>query len=184
MTLVLILLVVAGLSWACNRGSQPPTSTATLQSTVVNASVRYSLPEGWQVAESTLTPNLGSPAEILSAGTFPLRSGGDNCAHMPELAMEDLGPEDALVSLQERSSPDESFTPRPSSFGPLLIGITPGDSYECMEEAERADVGTLLWHALRDEGRGFYLLVVIGSEATDKTRQETVDLLDSFLFDS
>lgn len=53
-----------------------------------------------------------------------------------------------------------------------------------MEEAERADVGTLLWHAFRDEGRGFYLLVLIGSEATVQTRQQTVDLLGSFQFGS
>ncbi len=183
--IVLMVLVLTGIfGWDyIQRAINPPTtSTTTTQMALANAAVQYNLPEGWQVAGAKLTPFLATPVEILSAGTFPMQAGGTDCAHMPEVAMDDLGPKDALVSLQERSPAGDSFTPRPLSFGPLLTGITPGDAFECIDEDERGDVGTLLWHAFRDGDRGLYLLVVMGTEVTEETRQQTVGLLDSFSF--
>jgi hypothetical protein len=151
-------------------------------SPTANDALDYNLPEGWQVAETTLTPNLGDPKEILSAGTFPLRPGGDNCAHMPDAAMEDLGSEDVLVSLQERPTPDESFAPRPESFAPVLTGISHGDAFECTEASQRVDLGVLVWLSFQDQGRSFYLLVAMGTDINDETRQQTVEFLDSLRF--
>jgi hypothetical protein len=143
----------------------------------------FDLPEGWQVAESSLTPNLGDPREILSVGTFPMVAGGDTCAQVPESAMEALGPEDVLVSLQERSQVDESsFGPRPTSFEPLLDAIDRGDAFECVDPSERADIGILLWLPFRVDDRGFYLIVVMGAEVSDETRDQTVAMLDSLDF--
>jgi hypothetical protein len=178
--IVLVLIGVFGWDYIQRAVNPPATSTTTTQMALANAAVQYNLPEGWQVAGAKSTPFLATPEEILSVGTFPMQAGGTVCAHMPEVAMDDLGPDDALVGLQERSPAGDSFTPRPSSFGPLLTGITPGDA--CIDEDERDDVGTLLWHAFRDGDRGFYLLVVMGSEVTEETRQQTVGLLDSFSF--
>ena len=60
------------------------------------------LPRGWQVATENLTPDLVDPREELSVATFPLRYRPTACAHVPGSALEDLGPGDAFVSLQER----------------------------------------------------------------------------------
>lgn len=144
--------------------------------------VNFDLPDGWQVAESSLTPNLGSPREILSIGTFPMVVGGDTCAQVPEAAMEALGPQDVLVSLQERSQVDASFAPRPTSFAPLLGGIALGDAFECVDQNQRADIGTLLWLPFREVGRGFYLIVVMGTDVSDEVRDQTVAMLDSLDF--
>lgn len=154
-------------------------------STINSNAVDYNLPDGWQVAEDRLTPNVGDPREILAAGTFHLLAGGDNCAHMPEAAMESLGPKDALVSLSERLDPVAAdFDPRQSSFGPLLSGISKGDAYECINPSERDDVGVVVWLTFRDGNRGFYLLVVMGTDVSDAVRQQTVELLDSLSFDN
>ncbi len=156
---------------------------ADLDGSMTARTLDFDLPEGWQVAESSLTPNLGDPREILSVGTFPMVAGGDTCAQVPESAMEALGPEDVLVSLQERSQVDaSSFGPRPVSFEPLLDGIDRGDAFECVDPSERADIGTLLWLPFRDDDRGFYLIVVMGTEVTDETRDQTVAMLDSLDF--
>jgi hypothetical protein len=182
MILVVILLVVAAVLWVQSQVNPPPPSTTVIPFN--SGSIEIELPGGWLLAESSLTPFLGGPIEVFSAGTFALQVGGDQCAHVPERAMEDLGPRDAFLTLQETTASSASFSVRPASFGPLLEGITPGDAYECITEDERGDVGTLLWHPFRVGDHGFYLLVVLGTEVNSHLRQQTIDLLDSLRFTS
>jgi hypothetical protein len=174
-----LFAIVAGVflfSCAGSNSEEPAPASTTADS------LDFNLPEGWQVAETPLTPNLADPSELLAVGTFHLRPGGDNCAHMPQAAMEDMGPEDALVSLQERSAPDESFAPRPASFGPVLTGISFGDAFECTEASQRGDIGVLVWLSFQDRGRGFYLLVAMGTNVSDETRRQIVAFLDNLRF--
>ncbi len=47
-------------------------------------------PGDWYLAEQSLTPNLSSPTEVFSLGSFPLRPGGPNCAQIPSQALHDM----------------------------------------------------------------------------------------------
>ena len=82
------------------------------------------LPGGWSRAHESLTPSLIDPREVLSVATVPLRYRATECAHMAGAALEDLGPADAFITLQERgldpSSTWPDFPPRPTRFGPEL----------------------------------------------------------------
>lgn len=137
--------------------------------------VRY--PEDWQRAEERLTPNLHDPTEVLSLGTYPLRQGGDRCAHMPVRALEDFGPEDAFLSIQERATPGKG------EFGPRPIFDVPDDRRTgrfCVPDPQRADE----WLFFTDQGRGFYAIVALGTEASPETRDELVQVLNSLQFSS
>lgn len=49
---------------------------------------------------TTLTPQLSDPHEILAVGSYPLRPGvGPHCVQYPVNAIEDLAPNDTLVWL-------------------------------------------------------------------------------------
>ena len=49
--------------------------------------LEVSYPNDWYRSEEPLTPYLGDPKEILSLGSYPLRPGGDRCAHHPVNAL-------------------------------------------------------------------------------------------------
>jgi hypothetical protein len=100
------------LQVAVGEASKPPGQASdepTQESWIVHCdpergfSVRY--PKEWYLADERLTPNLGDPREILSVGTYRLRVGGERCAHFPVYALEDLGSDDAFISVFERSPP-------------------------------------------------------------------------------
>src|SRR2546423_13035056 len=84
--------------------------------------IEVELPPGWQHATASLTPQLADPREVLSVATFPLRYRQTGCTQYPSSALAALGPEDALVTLQERGLDPRStwpdFPPRPAHFGP------------------------------------------------------------------
>jgi len=127
-----------------------------------------SYPTDWVRAEETLTPNLGSPREVLSIGTFPLEPGGPNCAQVPTNALIDLRPEDVFLTLQgDLSRPDSEDRP---VFGPGVgLGMDHLEIPYCLPEDERLDIGEMQWVHFSDAGRGFYLLVAIGSDASAAT---------------
>lgn len=135
-------------------------------------------PPHWQRATTSLTPNLLDPTEIVSLATYPLRPGGHSCAHQPVYALEDLGPHDAFVSLQERAGPDAAgFPPRPDRFGPEH-GVMPA-GVECL--ARPADF-FIRWIDFVDGGRSLYVLVAIGAEASDQTRHEVWQIVNTVTF--
>ncbi len=137
------------------------------------------LPSGWQRAQESLTPALGDPREVLSVATFPLRHRERPCAHMPVSALEDLGPRDALVTLQERTMGARSpqFEPRPDRFGPALGG--PSEASECSETARFRDH----WFAFRDRGRTFHVLVAFGPQAPAEVQDQAWRALDGLVVD-
>lgn len=141
--------------------------------------VRY--PSGWRIAGEPLTPFLGEPVEILHLGTFDLRPGGSRCTHVPERALEDLGPTDAMISLYERreDSPQD-FPARRRHILPYS-GSEP-ESIACLERPEEKGFLYRL-QELGDHGRRFHLYVAVGGNASLETRRETAEILDSFRFD-
>jgi hypothetical protein len=166
---VLAVLALAG----CSDDDERPRSQLA-----VGRGVTVELPPDWQRARQSLTPRLTDPREVLAVGTFPLRPRRrESCAHMPVSALEDLGPRDAFVTLQERGRGGAAFPPRPERFGPELGG--PSESAQCTRHARFRDH----WFEFADGGRGFHVLVAFGPEATPATQQEAWGVLDSLRVD-
>ena len=69
---------------------------------VPDAGLTISFPSSWKRATGQLMPMLADPRELVALGTSELRPGGENCAHMPENAVEEMGPTDAFVVVEER----------------------------------------------------------------------------------
>jgi hypothetical protein len=139
---------------------------------------RAAYPASWDRAGRELMPNLGW--DSLTLATFDLRAGGSRCAHMPENALRDLGPAEALVSVFFAG--DDAFpaaVPRPDRFDDTTFPAQDGtDAAGC---AEREDL-EIHWGAYAFDGRrsgAVYLLVVFGDEVTARTRTTTWDVVSS-----
>ncbi len=137
---------------------------------------RVRIPAGWSRARQSLTPHLFDPREILTVATLPLRLRAGSCAQNPAV-LADLGPRDALVTVQERAGRRGSeFVRRPKRF-------TAGMGYPS------AATGCVLHPRFaarvidfRDGQRFFVALVAIGYSAPVDTRRAAFALLDSLRF--
>ena len=183
-------LLAASVLVACGSGSateqvlapaqtttQPPAWT-TYDDHEGRFSIRY--PAAWERSMQSLTPGLTDPREIVSVGSYHMRPGGELCAHLPVNELEDLGPEDAFLTVQERAQPHLAhYPPRPIHFD--LGEPTEGfDGELCVREP-----GDLLqwWLPFRDGTRAFYALVALGTSASEETRQQVTQTLNSFHID-
>ena len=144
--------------------------------------IAVELRPGWQRATVSFTPGLEDPREVLSVGTFPLRYRETACGHVPTSALEDLGPGDAFVTLEERGLDPHStwpdFPPRPAHFGPELGG-TNADASECAPGARFTDH----WLGFTESGRHFHVLVAFGVQAPAAVQREAWQILDSLKID-
>lgn len=136
-------------------------------------------PGDWHLAEESLTPNLASPTEVFSLGSFPLRPGGPNCAQIPSQALHDMAATDVFVTVQERGSGTDpsGFDPRPDKFGPTP-GSTDNVFYDCLELEERDDVDAIHWIWFTDQDRYFHLLVALGRDASHEDTSAVWSVLD------
>jgi hypothetical protein len=173
---------VAAAIFLCGCGSQSapaPPRPETFHDTVHGISV--DLPPGWERATTSLTPGLTDPREELSVATFPLSYRKGDCAHMPTSALEDLGPGDAFVTLEERGTDPSStwpdFPPRPAHFWPQQDSDT--EAKACAPRAHFKEY----WFGFTDGGRHFHTLVAFGPQASDALRRETWKMLDSLKID-
>jgi hypothetical protein len=143
--------------------------------------IALQLPPGWQRATVSLTPGLIDPREVLSVATFPLRYRPTRCDHVAGSALEDLGPTDGFVTLQERgldpSSTWPDFPPRPEHFGPELGG--PSEASACVPSARFTDH----WFGFTDSDRHFHILVAFGPEVPVAVQREAWQILDSLKID-
>jgi hypothetical protein len=139
------------------------------------------LPPPWRPARERLTPNLVDPREVLAVATFPLRYRRTVCAHVAGSALEDMGPYDAFVTLQERGldagSAWSDFPARPARFGPRLGG--PSEASACVPGTRFSDH----WFAFTAGGRHFHADVAFGPEAAASTRAEAWAILDGLRVD-
>jgi hypothetical protein len=178
-------------SWTGSRS--PPSTSATPESWTPHprpaAEISYSDPEqgfsveyppDWTRAEESLTPRLTDPKEILSLGTFPLRPGGHNCAQFPENAIDDLGPGDALVSIQERKNdrPSPFYQERPAHFG-ASDGTGHDESPYCLDH-EKSFFHR--WIPFTDRGRYFYAYVAMGDDVSAERKDQMWEVIDSLRF--
>ena len=140
-------------------------------------------PNDWVVADENLTPWLSSPTETLSLGTFPLTVSTDPDDELrifgppvAPLALADMTAEDAFVSVQEEGSSHEGDWPRPETFR----------SDDCTDAILGCDRSTYVfqawWTIFEDHGRGFYLFVAIGNDASPELVEQTWAVADSLRF--
>jgi hypothetical protein len=129
-------------------------------------------------------PSLADPRELVALSTFPARAGGDNCAHMPENAVEDMGPEDALVVIEERlgdldtASGPADYPARPEHFGP-------GNGYrsEAVDCLDRRKAFFDRFIPFSDSGRRFYAYVAFGADTPTAIRTQAWAILDRLEFE-
>jgi len=165
---VVVLLAAAGLG-ACGEKPAASEQQEWHPFTVARHGLAGLLPPGWRRATVSLTPSLIDPREVLSVATFPLAYRPTRCAHVAGSALEDLGPRDAFVTLQERGLDPAStwpdFPARPAHFGPDLGG--PSEASECVPGARFTDH----WFGFTDAGRHFHVLVAFGPDASPEVHQ-------------
>jgi hypothetical protein len=139
------------------------------------------VPVGWTVADENLTPWLSSPTEILSSGTFEMPVSHDpggalrvSDAPVAPATLAAMTSTDAFVSVQA-SGPTEHADDRPSSFQsaakPLCCSARTGD-YPF----------TWWWVPFIDQGRGYYLFVAVGNDASPSTSDQAWALANSLAF--
>jgi hypothetical protein len=129
--------------------------------------VRVSTPATWTWREDPV-PNLGEPRILFAAGTWPFSAGGQ-CG--PNPALEELPADGAFLWLLEYRLPDrlDDFPLRPY---PLTITSEPE-----VTECSTAHPTYLL--RFRDGFRFFQFQVALGQAATEATRRDVVDVLNS-----
>ena len=166
-----VLLAACGQE-PIHHSASPPAPV----STYVAHGVTVELPTGWYHAEGSLTPHLVDPRETVAIATYPLHYRPTRCAHVAGSALEDLGPGDAFITLQERGrDPGGSwsgFPDRPEHFGAQLGG--PSEAADCVPTAHFTDH----WFGFSDRLRHFHVEVAFGPQASAATRQEAWAILD------
>jgi hypothetical protein len=182
---VICVLGLALLASACGGAAdtlQEGPTTQALELTryeIPEARISVSYPSDWLRADERLMPTLADPRELVAVSTFDARRGGDNCAHMPENAIEGMGPTDALVVLEERlahfevGSAPADYPARPERFGPA--NGYPSEAVDCLDRPKEFFDRFI---PFRDSGRRFYAYIAFGTETPPATRAEAWSILD------
>jgi hypothetical protein len=154
-----------------------PTVTTTASATAPSlAAWTIAHDPTWHRADSELMPDL--TWDSLTLATFPIRAGGSRCAHMPENALRDLGPGDALMSVFFAGNVKANGAPWPEDgFGDTIFPAAQGptDAGEC---SDRDDL-EVHWAPWRYGSTDLHVLVVFGGEASDRTRSAAWAALSS-----
>ena len=147
---------------------------------IPEAALVVTYPSSWARSTDPLMPNLVDPKELVALSTFPARPGGANCAHMPENAIEDMGPTDALVVIQERVGGPEDGTVAPADYPrrPAQFGPETGYPSEAVDCLDRRKAFFDRYIAFSDSGRRFYAYVALGAEAPPEVSAEAWAILD------
>lgn len=171
------LLAAAACGSVDEQRAAAPTSSSSFEA----HGLQVTLPPRWLPAREPLTPGLEDPREVLAVATFPLRYRRTTCTHVAGSALEDLGPDDAFVTLQERGLDAGSawldFPERPAHFGPRLGG--PSEASACVPGAHFNDH----WFGFTVQGRHFHADVAFGPQASAAARAEAWAILDSLRVD-
>lgn len=136
-------------------------------------------PSSWNVGSLLVSHGDTRQWEMLSLGTYPLRAGGERCAHVPENALDDLGPTDAFLHIQ-RPEYVEGLGPRPR--GTSIDFRTRADYagevsvFGCLRPRQDFRYAFVPFH---DEGRNFLAFMAVGLDASDERRHELLGVFDS-----
>jgi len=150
--------------------------------------LRVTLPAGWQRASPRATDRISLMADnLLAVATFPIRPRPQHtCSKDAGEPRVKVGPTDALIVFEEdvraradlaRKRPRFRLLRQVAPPGPprrARTGVFP--AWNCRNEVGISG----LWEtSYADGGRVFSVSAIIGTEATEKTRSETLAILES-----
>jgi hypothetical protein len=177
-----LALLAAGCGGASEALQTGPTTTSEAPEWTTfelpEARLTVSHPPDWLRAPERLMPGLVDPRELVALSTFDARRGGENCAHMPENAIEDMGPADALVVVEERLAESEGGTPSDYPPRPGHFGSGEGYPSEAVDCLDRRKEFLDRFIPFSDVGRHFYAYVAFGPETPSAVRTEAWAILD------
>jgi hypothetical protein len=145
-------------------------------------------PVDWIAAEERINTWVSSPAEILALATYPLRPGGEAVidAQVPSHAIEDLGPDDIFIWVNDGGDDGPGFPERPGTLSPSRLC---GHNFASLcpdPEGRTLDISGIRawWLRFGDSGRGIYVFVGIGERAyQDPARAQLAwDVVNSLIF--
>jgi hypothetical protein len=142
---------------------------------IPEVTVSMLVPESWESTVDDLTPIVTGPQEAISLATFSMRSGGEECAHVPVNALEDMAPDDVFIQILNGTGSEEL----PPTFAGRVDQLPQGEHIECLASPEREDIGSLLWAPFTENGHGLYILVALGAEVTREQLHLAERVLDS-----
>ena len=190
-----VVLVAAGIGLLALRAEgsgtkeaarfvEPSKGWVAFTDPATGLSVEY--PANWNRADEVLAPmvvgDLG-PQEVLALGTYPLDPTTSNCTHLPEAALEDLGPEDAFIWVArgpEGSGPSGSPLPR---RGAVQLPGEPDSDARVAPCLDQPPEFAFSWDHFVAGDRVTYVLVALGPDASDRTRAEVLAIVESLEFD-
>jgi hypothetical protein len=176
------VLLACALPAACGEGAgRTGTADPERETTYSVHGLTVQLSPGWRPARVRLTPELLDPREVLTVATFPLRYRPTRCAQVPGSALQDLGRNGGLITVQERgvelTGAPPPFPPRPAAFGPQLD--RPSEARACLPHARFQDHR----FAFADGDRRFHVEVAFGPDASANTKRQAWAILDSLRVD-
>ena len=102
------------------------------------------------------------------------------CSPFPWQAVVEFPADGAFLTLRERfrNVDDSQYPPRPDPFGPESppYVLPEGD---CLDNTSRGDIGVTRWFEFTDQGRYFQMLIVMGTEASDRFSTDVWDIANS-----
>ena len=143
-----------------------------------------SFPSSWAIAAGNLTPDLISPKELVALGTYSLNTNtpSNMCPQFPTAALNAMGSGDAFISIlggaPSPNSQADPFPPRPAGGfdASSSFNLSRTDFLQCLAHPLN---GSGQWIAFSQAGRDFYLLAVVGTDASATLRSDVYTILNS-----
>lgn len=188
-----VVIVVGSVVFVSGRDEGPPTADATTTSTTPEdvapvvppttitqnpalwiphlAEWRVQHPSTWSRVDNDLRdPATREPFDSMTLATFPIAIGDPTCPHIPTLALMDVGPTDALVSVTFSNLTASHIDEWPDpGYGDADLAIV-ADSSDLRTCSGRNDLEI---HSSPTSAAGAVVTVAFGEDVTDELRSET-----------
>jgi len=171
---------------ALRARGQLPESAVRHREPEHDLSVSY--PPDWHRARATMLPDLAKPADVLAVGNFPLRARrGQTCTRAPDSPQLRVGRGQALVLVTEDGNPQPpSGRGQPHRYRLLTQVRPPGRGgpdnrpgqvlpWRCLNRVGISG----LWEVFAEDGRAFYVTILIGEGASAGLRRQALGVLES-----
>lgn len=159
-----------------NDDAAPPGAWTTHEDQANDVAV--AVPPRWHVADEIQTPNLADPGEILTLATVELDGrSASHCAQQPG-AVEQLGPSDALVTVQETTG-TQGFPTRPRPIREFQYATDDLATTGCFANADDIVHKRIDFH---DADRAFYVYATYGANPSDDLRHTVLRIVNSLRF--